>query len=100
MADVTVEAQANVLGLTVHQRATIERTPTVDAHIASGLLAEVDPDSGEVRDEPDYQTWTVPDLQAEIDRRNSTRDDDAAKLTKDGNKQDLVDRLVADDKQS
>lgn len=46
-----------------------------------------------------YDAMTVKALEAEADRRNEDRDDDA-KLSKTGNKADLVATLQADDTKS
>jgi hypothetical protein len=50
----------------------------------------------DVVDVDDYDSLTVPDLRAEIDKRNADREDDA-KLSTQGNKPDLVATLEADD---
>lgn len=50
----------------------------------------------EDEDDEDYESWTVADLKAEIDDRNSDRDP-ATALATSGNKQELIDRLRADD---
>lgn len=52
-----------------------------------------DPTSGGV----DYNSWTVADLKAEIERRNSEMDDADEPISTTGKKDDLVARLVEDD---
>lgn len=50
--------------------------------------------------EPDpYEVWTTKDLHAEIDRRNAEAGREV-KISKAGGKQDLADRLYADDEQA
>ncbi len=49
---------------------------------------------------PDYSKMTVPELKAEIGRRNEEileEDENAEVISVDGNKSDLIDRLKKDD---
>jgi hypothetical protein len=67
-------------------------------------LAEIGGDSetaGTDEDaEPDpYEVWEPADLKAEIDRRNQESGREV-KISKAGSKQDLADRLYADDEQA
>lgn len=53
-------------------------------------------DDGDDEDDVSYDDMTKDELKAEIDSRNEGRDEDDH-LSKAGNKQDLIDRLVEDD---
>jgi hypothetical protein len=53
-------------------------------------------DDGDGDDGPSYKSMKVDELKAEIDQRNTDRDDDA-KLSTEGNKADLVKVLTDDD---
>jgi hypothetical protein len=55
--------------------------------------------ASESAEEDSYEDWKLEDLKAEIDTRNDGRPADQ-KLSKTGTKQDLVDRLYADDELS
>lgn len=72
------------------------------AHHLQGVIAmrmqdegysDVDPSSDAV----DYSSWTVADLKAEIERRNSEMGDDDEPLSTSGKKDELVARLTEDD---
>ncbi len=64
-------------------------------------LREIDPDGFEPDgEEPEpYEVWSGEDLKAEIDRRNAEAGREV-KISKAGGKQDLADRLYADDEQA
>lgn len=74
-------------------------------HIVSGARVQVRDDKvmdsswkpeGSDPDGGGYEAMTVPDMKAEIGRRNDGRDE-AGRVSVDGKKADLVAALVADD---
>lgn len=86
--------------MTSEQRATErERLLARLQEIDGGSEAAGD-DVTEDDGEPDpYEVWSVEDLKSEIDRRNQEPGREV-KISKAGGKQDLADRLYADDEQA
>lgn len=77
----------------------LEEGGVLHARLAEASLeAEDEPDKNNAPDEGvDYNSWTVPDLKAEIERRNSEMSDEDEPLSTSGKKGDLVALLIADD---
>jgi hypothetical protein len=67
--------------------------------IHSRMIDEGHLDGGgkSTQDSVDYNSWTVVDLKAEIERRNAEMGDEDEPLSTTGKKDELVQRLVDDD---
>lgn len=92
---VQVKVPANGRDVTTERMAQGTRVRTQDGPSPNAVLGKSgEDDVDDVQDE--YDAWTIADLRAEIEERND-EEGRSQKLNISGSKQDLVDRLRADD---
>lgn len=85
--------------MTSEQRASERERLLARLREIGGDSETADTDDEEDAEPDPYEVWTTKDLQAEIDRRNAEAGREV-KISKAGGKQDLADRLYADDEQT
>jgi hypothetical protein len=82
-----------VSGVSVGGSSPLQQDPTAARFATPGPAVQA---GDGLKTEEGYQSMKVAELQDEIDRRNETRDEDE-QIPRSGTKQDLIDRLTADD---